>query len=502
MPTVVRGAGLSAVGFVATQVVTLAAYVVLARLASPSTFGTFAAAAIIVTTGMFMTESGMTAALVQRRGLIDAAAATAMASTLVGGVLMSLLALALSPLVGLFFRSAQIGEVAAALAGLLFIHAVAVVPGALLQRRLSLRPLLIVEPLAAAALGIASGLALAAGLGVWGLTIGAYASAVVRTASIWLLGGWRPRFAGASWTLWRELARYARHLVASEAIRQSGSIVTTAVVGRVLGTASLGQFRYAWRLAATGASVMSAGAYMLLPAFSHIAAEPERLRAAFERSLRVAALVVFPLTFLFLALGEPIAVLLFGEVWAEAGWVLMALSGVVAAGGVGSVASEVLKAAGRPDLLPRLHAVSALVPIVLMFALLSFGAVGVGLGISIGSGIAATYALVRATAVVGGSMRVMLGQLRVPAAAGAIAACATFVLDRFVLHAASRSGVAGIATLCFEVLLLTLSYVALVVAFSKQAASELRAIRDVLLPRLRRSREPRVADIETPTRPR
>jgi O-antigen/teichoic acid export membrane protein len=482
--TVVRGAGLSAVGFVATQVLTLAAYVVLARLAPPSTFGAFAAASIVVTTGMFVTESGMTAALVQRSGPINAAAATATVSTFIGGVLLSLLALALAPVVGAFFQSAEIGEVAAANSGLLFFHAAPVVPGALLQRRLSLRPRLITEPLAAVVLGVTSGLALAAGLGVWGLAVGAYASALFRAASMWLLGGWLPRFADASWALWRDLARYARHVLASEALSNTNSIVTTAVVGRGLGTAPLGQFRYGWRMITAGASVTSAAGYLLLPALSRIAAEPERLRNAFERSLRVAALTAFPFSFLFLALGEPLAILLFGDVWAEAGRVAMALSGIASFTAVGLVSSEVLKAAGRPDLLPRTHGLNALVTISLVLAFLPFGPVGVGLGISIGMASSGFYVLVCAASVVGSSVRVVLRQLSTPATAGAAAAGVTFALDRFVLHAGSRSEALGFVLLGFEMLLGAFIYVVLVAALSKQFAVELRAIRELLVPRL------------------
>jgi O-antigen/teichoic acid export membrane protein len=462
----------------------MAAYVVLARLASPSTFGAFAAASIIVTTGTFVTESGMTAALVQRPGAISAAAATATASTFIGGVLLSLLALALSPMVGAFFRSAEIGEVAAALSGLLFLNAAAVVPGALLQRRLSLRPRLIAEPLAAVVLGVASGLALAAGLGVWGLVVGAYASAVVRAASMWLLEGWLPRFADASWALWRDLARYARHVVASEALSQTNSIATTAIVGRGLGTAPLGQFRYGWRMITAGASVTAAGGYLLLPALSRIAAEPERFRNAFERSLRVAALTAFPVSILFLALGEPLAILLFGDRWAEAGRVAMALSGIASFRAVGFVASEALKAAGRPDILPRTHGLNAVVTIVLVLAFLPFGPVGVGLGISIGMASSAFYALALAAGVVGSSLGVALRQLSTPATAGIAAAGFMLALDRFVLHAANRSEAMGLGLLSLEMLLGAFIYVVLVTALSKQSAIELRAIRDLLVPRL------------------
>jgi PST family polysaccharide transporter len=313
--------------------------------------------------------------------------------------------------------------------------------------------------------------------------IGAYASAVVRTLSIWVLCAWLPRFAGASWTEWRDLARFARHVIASEAIRNSGSIATTAVIGRVLGTAPLGQFRYGWRIATTGASVVGVGAYVLFPVFSQIAGQPERLRRAFERSVRVSALALFPISFFFLSLGHPLVVLLFGHAWSEAGWVLVALAGVPATSALGSVSSEALKAVGRPDILPLSHLIGAGLPVALMFPLLRFGAVGVGLAFSIGLAVTAVYVLIRMARIAGTSARVALGQLVVPVVGGGMAAALVLALDQLVVDAGSRATLVGLALLGLEALVGVLTYVALASALSRQSASELRAIRDFLVAR-------------------
>jgi PST family polysaccharide transporter len=485
----VRGAGLLALGYIGTQAVTIGVYAVLARLAPPSTFGAFAAASIIVAAGTFLSESGMTAALVRRPGAIDAAAATATVSTFAAGVFLSLLALALSPLVGLFFRSGQIGDVAAALSGLLFLNAVAVVPGALLQRRLSLRPRLFIEPFSALVVGVASGVALAAGLGIWGLAVGAYASAVFRAGSLWLFGGWLPRLGDASWAMWKELTAFARHIVASEGLRYTGTVASTAVVGRTLGTTSLGVYGAGWRIAEAGAKLTSVGQYMLLPAFSRIAAEPLRFRQAFERALRTSALVVFPVFAVFLSLGEPIAVLLFGDVWAEAGQVLMALSFLAVTGAVGSVAAEAVKAAGRPDILPPATALAAIVPIALMFLLLPLGAVGVGLAFSIGYGISMSYVLVRGSRVVGVPFGTTLGLLRAPAVGAIGFAVVAFSLDRFLLHAADHSGLLGFVLLGIAMLAGGLAYVVIAMLLSSEVAVELRTILRMLIPRIGASQD-------------
>ena len=494
---VVRGAGLAGVGFALTYAISLLSYIAFARLAPPATFGTFAAASILVSGATLFAESGMTAVVVQWRDRLEAVAATACVSTLVGGILLSLAALLLSPAVGALFRSHQIGVVAAALSGLLFLHAAPVVPYALLQRRLSLRPRLIVEPSAVAVQGIVTGIALAAGLGVWALVLGGYAWATVRTVATWALAGWRPRKSNVSWAMWRELARYARHVVASELLRESSGLGTTALIGRVLGTAPLGQFRYASRMATTGASLTTIGAYVMFPAFARIAADEERFRSAFTRSVRVAALAVFPVSFVFLVLGEPIAVLVFGDVWRQAGHILMALSGITAAAALISVAAEAVKAAGRPDILPRIHALAGLLSIVLIIAFLPLGAVGVGVALSIGSASAAVYGLARAAAVAHVPLHQIWREL-VPAAVASAVVAALLAALNLGIDVGGRSEVVRAGVLLSELLFGAALYTVVVARLSPKSAAEIVVIRRLLAPRLWRSARTDVRTGQTP----
>ena len=195
---------------------TFATYVVLARLASPEVFGTLAAGWTIIGVSSLIAESGMRSALIQRQDRLEEAAATATIATLAAGVALALLAFALSPLVGLFFHSHEVGLVAAALAGVLLMNAATVVPDALLRRRFSFLRRAVVDPINAVTYGVVAAALLAIGLGVWALVIASYASGIVRVTTVWLFIRWRPDLRLASFAMWRELARFARHIVASE----------------------------------------------------------------------------------------------------------------------------------------------------------------------------------------------------------------------------------------------------------------------------------------------
>ena len=98
----------------------------------------------------------MQAAIIQRRDRLEEAMSTAAAATFIGGILLSLGALAVAPILGAVFNDSEVTLLAAAASGLIFVNTLAVVPNAILQRRFSSVRLTVVDPLEVVAFGIVS----------------------------------------------------------------------------------------------------------------------------------------------------------------------------------------------------------------------------------------------------------------------------------------------------------------------------------------------------------
>jgi O-antigen/teichoic acid export membrane protein len=450
--TVLRGVGLAGAGHVLTQALTLGVYLALARLATPQDFGRFAAGSVVVGLGILVAESGMLAAVIQRRDRVDEAAATALVATVSGGILLGLAALAASPLVGYFFHSHEIGLVAAAMSGFVVLKQTMVVPDAVMQRRFSFVRRVILEPLRVVVFGATAIAATAVGLGVWGLVAGTYAGVAAQAVTSWLLVRWRPRLELVSFAMWRELARFGRHVIASDAVRLVNAESQTALIGRVLGTAMLGQWTYAFRIALQPlALIVESVAYVLMPAFSRISHDEERFRAAVLRSLRWISMVALPASLILLPLGRPLVAVLFGPRWHEAGRAVTAMCAACAGAAVVSLASEAWKAAGRPDWLPRTHVLGGVLSIALTAAFLPVGLIGVAGGFSIASTLTAAYALYGLGRVTGAPVGRLLDQLWPATAAASVMAAAVYVLER-ELDAGSHGTAVGLALLAAETL--------------------------------------------------
>jgi O-antigen/teichoic acid export membrane protein len=459
--TVVRGASFAAAGYILAQALNLVAYVVLARLLAPEDFGEFAAATLLVGISLMFTESGLASAVIQRRDRIDEAASTATAATLISGATFSLLALAAAPVLGHFFHSDHITELAAASAGLVFMRTSASISDALLQRRFSFLRRMVVEPAQILTFGVTAIICAAAGLGPWALVIGQYAGNVADSVLSWSLVRWRPRLSQISFGMWRELVGYGRHVMVATALIHSSDLASNAIIARTLGTGPLGQFRYALRLAGTPLSLLVAGAsYVLFPAFARISHDMERLRGAFLRSLRWTSVFAFPSSFALFALGVPTAVLVFGPTWRPAGEALVAMCLVPGCASLTSIVSEALKAAEKPKYLTRLNATTLSVSIVAMLVLQQFGLTAAAAGLSIGALTGAVYALALVNRVVEVPVRPMLAAIWPAAFAALLAAVGVLALEGFVVDAESHGTVLGLILLLAEGLIGVIAYLA------------------------------------------
>jgi PST family polysaccharide transporter len=294
--------------------------------------------------------------------------------------------------------------------------------------------------------------------------------------------------------MWRELARYGRHVIASEFLTEVTAIGSTALIGRALGPAPLGIYRAASRLANQIANpIIAASNTVLLPAFARIADDVARLRRAALRSIRLQCVVVLPLSLAFIPLGEAIVVALLGEQWRAAGHVLAALCGLTASLPLIRIASEVFKGVGRPSFLSRQSALWAVTALAGIAAFLPLGAVGVGAGVSISALIVALFSGWALADLLEVRLTAILMELAPPLVAAAGMVGILLALDRVI--GPGETTVERLAVLGLDTLIGTAAYVALLAALKPSLIREfvdLRRLRRRVPPGL-----PQLADRRT-----
>jgi PST family polysaccharide transporter len=444
---------MSAAGLVVSQGLNFVFYLVLARLATPEDFGIVAGAAVIVGAALLFAESGLVSAVIQREEGVEEAANTALVATVLSGLALGVVSLALSPLVGAFFDSRETGLAAAAMSGFLVIRAATLIPDGLMRRRFSFVRRLVVEPGAVIAFGAVAITLCAQGYGFWGLVIGQYASVLVQFVLTWSLARWRPNLRLASFSMWRELAGFGRHLILADAVQQIATAIPTALIGRYVSIGALGQYRYASRFASQPFAVLlNSASFVLFPALSRITRDPPRFRAAFVRSLRWIAVMALPSGFVFLPLGEPLLVLLLGEEWRPAGIALMAMFAYTSARCFDSLATEAIIAWGEPRVVARMHLIGLGLTAVLMISFLPFGLVGVAAGLSLSAVGVAVYAMMAVCRRIELPLSRAFAEIWPPALAATVMTAAMLALEHLLLDADGRSATVGVVFLALEIL--------------------------------------------------
>lgn len=473
-----RVAAASAVALLITEFVSLAQAVALARLLSPAEVGFFAAGTVLTAFATDFVEGGLRAALVQRHDKVEDAAETVFRVTLLSGVLFTVLALLAAPVIGIIFGAHMAGLVAAAMSASLLLNALTNVPDALLQREFSIARRIIVGPAVSITFAVVSISLAACGFGVWSMVAGSYASIVIWVVAVWSLAGWRPGRGTFSFRLWRELAKYGFPLLYGLLGIRLMTIFQSVVIGRILGIAHLGQFRYAERVAKVPErGIIEIGANALFPAFSRIAHDAERLRGAFLHALRWSVIAAAPLTGLLIALGEQSVVIILGDPWREAGIAVVGMAGLGLGRAIASVSEEAIKGAGRTQLLNWIVSVDLVLGAALVLILIKpLGIFGVGLAISITLVVGGVVELAFARHVVDVRWRPTLAAMTPPIPAALVATVATILIDRNVIHAEHYATLPSAALLLVDAVIFGIVYLAALAVISPSTFRQLVAV--------------------------
>jgi PST family polysaccharide transporter len=428
-----RGVLLSASGVVIVQAISIVQTLVLGRILGPEEVGVYTAGSVLMGFVMIVAEGTLSQALIQREHDVEDAATTAFVATVASGLLLALAALAVAPLIGALFHSHRVGLIAAASSGLMLLHSFSTVSDAMMQRAFQFTRRIIIGPVMCTTFAVVAIVFAAMGFGAWAMVIGSYASMTVWVTLSWSLSHWRPFRGRVSFRLWRDMARFSFPVAVeglAERVRES---LEAAIVGRVLGTASLGQFRYAFRIGSLPAgAIIQSCSFVLFPAFSRIAGDKQRLRHAFLRALGWLWFAALPVAAVMILEGEQIVVLLLGEQWRPAGVATEAMSGLGLGLALLSVTAEAIKGAGRSALLMWLAAIHLVVGLPMVLLLLPYGLVGVAIALSLTHLVLGAVSVVLARPIVDVSYR-EIGACLAPSVLAALIALGMVLPLKFVV---------------------------------------------------------------------
>ncbi len=339
---------LSASAGVSLQIVQL---VVLGRLLGPADFGLMAMMMLVIGLANAIADFGLGNYLVQLDRLCRSSlnkllsTVTALSLVLTGMVAFS------ADVVAAYYKAPQLTFLLPWLSIAIVVTTLSQMLFALLQRSFAFKTIAVGE-IASALLTLVSTIAVAlAGHGVWALVVGQ----LVAGASRLLL--FLPHFLqlrrglpiGLDIDL-HNAGRFALFQTGDRMLNYIGTNMDKLILGRLIGDAGLGLYTVAYQLMIRPFSVLNPIFTRVgLPLFSSIKNDDPRLISGYLQTLRMVALVSFPV-YLSISIAAPgIIILVMGEKWAASAPILSVLSVLGMFFSIGNPIGNLILAKGKPQ---------------------------------------------------------------------------------------------------------------------------------------------------------
>ena len=345
---VVSGLIWATVEQIVTIVATLATFIILARLLTPSAFGIVALASLVVALTANLADFGLSDAIIQHQDLADEHKSTAFWFQLILAIASAgILWLGAKPIAELL-REDALAPMIKVLSSALPLSALAAVPVALLRRQLKIK-LLAIRSIIALVCGGIIGVALALnGAGAWSLVCQQLTQVLVGLFVIWTGTAWRPQLQFSLARL-RKLACFGVGVFATRFVETASRRADEALIGSTLGTALLGVYAGAARLVGAPIQIFSALMQQVaMPTLSQVQDDRLRFVRAYLEAIELAALLSLPAFVALLALAREVVLTLLGSQWVDSVAILRILVLLGLAQVMMQVTATAIIAQGKP----------------------------------------------------------------------------------------------------------------------------------------------------------
>ncbi len=369
-----RWVAISQLGRLAVQLVGVAIFT---RLLKPSDFGLLAMATVVTNFAGLLRDMGTSAALIQRKNLTDELVDTVFLGNIGFGIALALAVTAFSPLMAMFFRDPRLIGILISLAIVFPMTSTGAPHLALLERESRFRSIAMLET-SSSVLGLVAGIAAAwFGMGVYSVVIQALLTAGCSTVQLWFNSKWRPKW---RWSQreFRSLWRFSGNLVGFNLINYFARNADSVLIGRFLGSISLGWYSMAYRILMFPLTNLT---YVinraLLPAYSRQQDDLGKVAQNYLRSLSFISFATAPLMAGLWAVRKPFIVVFMGDHWLPVSDILAWFAPLGFIQSLLSTGGTILTAMGRTDLLRKLGIINTIVVVAGFVVGLRYGAIGV-----------------------------------------------------------------------------------------------------------------------------
>ncbi len=363
----------SAVESFSTQTIAFSFNLFIARLLSPSAYGTVALATAIFAIANVFVDSGFATALIRKIDRTESDFCTVFYFNIAIGFLATAIIFCCAPLVAAFYDIPELVNIVRVLSLTILIGSFGAVHRTMLTINIDFKKQTKVSFCAVLLSGIFGLGAAYSGFGIWSLVIQSITSVSLTTLFFWITLRWVPR-QGFSIRSFKPLFAYGSRLLISRLITCINGNIAVIVVGKAFTPATLGVYSRARHLANFPSSnLTNIMNRVTLPVLSTIQNDDVRLEVNYRKMLKVSAFVIIPAMAGLSALAEPVILFLLGDKWAAAIPILQVVCFSLMLYPTHAINLNLLQVKGRPEIFLRLAIIKQAISIITLFAFVPFG---------------------------------------------------------------------------------------------------------------------------------
>lgn len=359
----VKGVGWSFIDNIASSGVTFLVVLVLARLLTPAEYGIMAMIAIFIAISNSIIDSGFSNALIRKIHIDRIDYNTVFYFNLLVSIVIYLLLFFASPAISSFFKEPILINVTRIIGWVVIINALAIIPRTIFVRNIDFKTqtkISLISSISSGIIGI--GMALS-NMGVWSLVGQQISRQLLNTLFLWIFCKWRPVWE-FSIKSFRELFGFGSKLLLSGLLDTIYKNIYYIVIGRFYTSSQLGQFTRAEQFKTIFSSNLTTVVQRVsYPVLSSIQEEPERLREAYRKVIKITMLVTFACMLGLAAVSKSLLLILIGEKWLPAVHFLQIIcfSGMLYP--LHAINLNILQVKGRSDLFLKLEILKKVIAI-------------------------------------------------------------------------------------------------------------------------------------------
>jgi O-antigen/teichoic acid export membrane protein len=358
------------------KVIFLVRLLILAKLLTPDDFGLLAIASVAIDFLLRISNFGMVPALVQREDVVEEHFDAAWTVGVLRALIITIIVFISAPMIAEFFAEPRATNILRVLALRPLISASASIMVIRFTRKLDFRALAMMQ-LPRAFFNAAVSIALAPWLGVWALVAGNLAGPIVYLFLSYILAPHKPRFSFQFGAI-QSLAKFGRWVFWTSIIVMGGQSILRLVISRQLGAAELGLYYLAASLAFLPTDIASQiVGEVAFPFYSRLQQDLRQATQAFKTILTSLAVLLLPMSALFISLAPSLVKNVLDERWAGSIRIIQVLALASIIDMLGETISPILNGTGHPDKVLLMESVQSLMMIAMVWSLTnSFGLVG------------------------------------------------------------------------------------------------------------------------------